>query len=306
MTGIVHTAGPNTLASYAFSWDAAGQLVQETSNDGTVNFVYDPAGQLTEVTGWRNESYSYDPLGNRTMPGYQTGAGNRLLSDGSFNYTYDNEGNLLVKTEIATGQVTEYTWDYRNRLTRVVVRDAQQNILREANYTYDPFDKRIGVSEDLDGAGPAEPEVRWTVYDGLNPYADFDGQGNLTRRYLYGPAVDMIMAGLAEAEGVRGYLSDHLGTVRDLADAAGEVIDHIACESFGNVLGESNPAVGDRFRFTGREFDAATGQYYYRARYYDGRIGRFTSEDPLGLAAGDVNLYRYVVNPHGIYRSCGT
>jgi len=104
------------------------------------------------------------------------------------------------------------------------------------------------------------------------------------------------MAGLAEAEGVRWYLSDHLGTVRDLADAAGEVIDHLAYDAFGNVLAESNPAAGDRFRFTGREFDAATGQYYYRARYYDGRIGRFTSEDPLGLSAGDVNLYRYVHN----------
>jgi len=105
-----------------------------------------------------------------------------------------------------------------------------------------------------------------------------------------------MMAGLAEAEGVRWYVSDHLGTVRDLADAAGEVIDHIAYDSFGNVLAESNPAAGDRFRFTGREFDAATGQYYYRARYYDGRIGRFTSEDPLGVAAGDKNLYRYVLN----------
>jgi len=104
------------------------------------------------------------------------------------------------------------------------------------------------------------------------------------------------MAGLAEAEGVRWYLSDHLGTVRDLADAAGEVIDHIAYDAFGNVLAESNPAAGDRFRFTGREFDAATGQYYYRARYYNAAIGRFTSEDPLGLSAGDKNLYRYVLN----------
>jgi hypothetical protein len=36
--------------------------------------------------------------------------------------------------------------------------------------------------------------------------------------------------------------------------------------------------------------------YYYRARYYDATIGRFTSEDPLGLSAGDANLYRYVGN----------
>ncbi|MGQ9574249.1 MAG: hypothetical protein ACUVUC_02940 [Thermoguttaceae bacterium] len=52
-------------------------------------------------------------MGNRTMPGYQTGPGNRLLSDGTFHYQYDNEGNMLAKTEIATGTRTEYTWAYR-------------------------------------------------------------------------------------------------------------------------------------------------------------------------------------------------
>lgn len=34
---------------------------------------------------------------------------------------------------------------------------------------------------------------------------------------------------------------------------------------------------------------------YYRARYYDPKAGRFTSEDPIGLLSG-VNLYRYVQN----------
>ncbi len=39
-----------------------------------------------------------------------------------------------------------------------------------------------------------------------------------------------------------------------------------------------------------------TGLQYNRARYYDPTTGRWTSEDPLGLAAGDDNLYRYVNN----------
>ncbi|MFN6106523.1 MAG: RHS repeat-associated core domain-containing protein, partial [Planctomycetaceae bacterium] len=50
------------------------------------------------------------------------------------------------------------------------------------------------------------------------------------------------------------------------------------------------------FAYTGREWDPAAGLYFYRARWYDPRAGRFLSEDPLGFAAGDVNLNRYVGN----------
>jgi RHS repeat-associated protein len=50
------------------------------------------------------------------------------------------------------------------------------------------------------------------------------------------------------------------------------------------------------FGFSGRPYDAATGLYDNRARWYDPAVGRFVSEDPLGFAAGDVNVYRYVGN----------
>ena len=51
-----------------------------------------------------------------------------------------------------------------------------------------------------------------------------------------------------------------------------------------------------RFAHTGREWDPETGNYFYRARYYDPQTGRFLSQDPIGFAAGDTNLYRYVGN----------
>lgn len=35
---------------------------------------------------------------------------------------------------------------------------------------------------------------------------------------------------------------------------------------------------------------------YYRARYYDPGVQRFTSEDPLGFSGGDANLHSYVGN----------
>jgi RHS repeat-associated protein len=48
--------------------------------------------------------------------------------------------------------------------------------------------------------------------------------------------------------------------------------------------------------FASREFDAETSLYYNRARYLDPSTGRWTTQDPLGFAAGDANLYRYVGN----------
>jgi RHS repeat-associated protein len=73
------------------------------------------------------------------------------------------------------------------------------------------------------------------------------------------------------------------------------VIDHITYDSFGRIVGQTNP-IDLRFAYTGREWDGETGQYYYRARYYDPADGRFISEDPIGFNAGDSNLSRYVKN----------
>jgi RHS repeat-associated protein len=78
-------------------------------------------------------------------------------------------------------------------------------------------------------------------------------------------------------------------------DWTSAVRDHLDYDGFGNTT-ESNPTVGDRYAYTGREHDTDTGLQYNRARYYDPKTGRWTSEDPIGFNAGDGNLYRYVGN----------
>ncbi len=65
-----------------------------------------------------DESYSYDANGNRTMSGYSTTANNQLTTDGTYNYTYDDEGNRLTRTKISNGKIEEYIWDHRNRLPK--------------------------------------------------------------------------------------------------------------------------------------------------------------------------------------------
>jgi RHS repeat-associated protein len=104
-------------------------------------------------------------------------------------------------------------------------------------------------------------------------------------------------------------LADHQGSIRQIVDNTGSLLNQITYDSYGNITNQTNPSVTFRFGYTGREWDGETGQYYYRARYYDARVGRFLSTDPIGFTAGDANLYRYVGNsptnftdPSGEYR----
>ena len=118
-------------------------------------------------------------------------------------------------------------------------------------------------------------------------------------RYLFGPSVDEIVARWTPTTGTAWYITDQLGSVRYLLNATGAVSNSIIYDSFGNIVSftdGSGAAVSLldphsssllRFTFTGREFDAELGFYYYRARYYDPHLGRFISQDPIGFAAGD-------------------
>jgi RHS repeat-associated protein len=290
LTNLAHKRGTTTFASYGLTYDAANRITKSSGTDGVQDYTYDSTNQLTGAnhTTQADEAYSYDANGNRTNAGYGTGTNNQLLTDGTYNYTYDDEGNRTRRVEISTGKITEYVWDYRNRLTSVVFKDASGVVTKTISYTYDVNDRRIGKS--IDGV-----VTERYVYDGNNIALVFDGAGNQTHRYLYGTGVDQILAD-ERGGSVVWALADNLGTVRDVVDGGGVVLNHVTYDSFGRVISQTNPAVEFRYGYTGREQDSETGLDYYRARYYDSAVGRFISEDPLRFGAGDPNLTRYVGN----------
>ncbi len=295
---LTHTHNAATINNDTYTFDAANRLTSFTTLDGTSHYGYDDSNQLTAAdhTFQTDENYTYDDGGNRTNAGYQTGPNNQLLSDGTINYVYDGEGNRIQASNIVTGEVTEYEWDFRNRLTRVVAKDVSGALVQDVHYTYDVFDRRLAKSVDSDGAGPQPLEIDRFVYDGDEIALTFDGAGNLTHRYLRGPVIDQIFADENAMQQVLWPLTDHQGTVRDLVNSAGVVADHRTYDSFGRLTDQTNAAVDYMFGFTGRELDQETGLHYYRARYYDSAIGQFVGEDPLGFQSGDTNLHRYVGN----------
>jgi RHS repeat-associated protein len=301
---LAHKRGNTNLASYDYVYDGGDRLTQIiSSTDGTVNYAYDATNQLTgaDHSSQTDEAYQYDANGNRTNAGYQTGTNNQLLSDGQFTYEYDQEGNRTKRTETATGKVTEYVWDYRNRLAGVLFKDAAGNVVKSIGYTYNSNNQRIGKS--INGV-----VVERYVIDRDQIALVFNGQGNQTHRYLYGTGVDQVLAD-ETPNGVTWALADHQGTVKDLLDGNGAIVSHITCDSFGRVISNTGN-IDFRYGYTGREADSETGLDYYRARYYDSAVGGFINEDPIGFAADDTNLRRYVGNsptnwndPSGLDRS---
>lgn len=298
LTDLEHLKDGNPLAFYRFTYDDDNRLTRFESVDGSSDFSYNERDELTATdhSYQTDEAYSYDNQGNRINDGYVTGLENRLLEDGTYVYTYDNEGNRLTRTEIATGIVDGYSWDHHNRLTAISTMDSGGNVIRTAEYTYDIYGRRILKVVDSDGAGANPAETEAYIYDGEHIALVFDGNGNQVNRYLHGPQVDQVLAEETANGEVRWTLTDNQGSVHDIVNNDGTVLNHVTYDSFGQITSQSDESVTLRFAYTGREYDAESGQYFYRARYYDPTVGRFINEDPIGFEGGDTNLFRYVGN----------
>jgi RHS repeat-associated protein len=80
------------------------------------------------------------------------------------------------------------------------------------------------------------------------------------------------------------YLKDHVGSVRVIVNASGNRVAHTDMDPFGYEMPgrvQDSSSVDGRYKFTGKERDTETTYDYFGARYYDARIGRFLSVDPL-------------------------
>ena len=75
---------------------------------------------------------------------------------------------------------------------------------------------------------------------------------------------------------------------------SGGVTSEYRYKPFGN-LERNDQNTANSLRFQARPYDTETGLYYFRARYYDPELGRFISEDPIGLAGG-INQYAFAGN----------
>ncbi len=205
-------------------------------------------------------------------------------------------------------------------------------LLSTVEYEYDVLGNRIAKQVKQNDSGNNLQPLRDELYVNENgqvllqgDYLYHEGSPYLAREThsLWSQAVDQLLATderrydvdgnlIADSDRLVWALTDHQGTVRDLielSDSGALEQEHLTYGVFGQPL--TCDAVFDAYgtpadptalsaavsaRYGGREYDYETELSYNRARYYAPTAGRFLSEDPLGFAGGDLNLYRYAGN----------
>jgi RHS repeat-associated protein len=153
-------------------------------------------------------------------------------------------------------------------------------------YRYDPLGRRVAKE------GPSET-IRY-VWDGeVVVHEQTQARPPVTwifDAHSYSPLCKV------ENQEVHAVLTDHLGTPQALFDGRGQLAWSGQYLAWGGLTNSSREKVSCAPRFQGQWFDAETGLHYSLYRYYDPKLGRFLSPDPIGLNGG-TNLYSYVPNP---------
>jgi len=278
------------ISSYGYSYDNVGNRLTMTTPEGTTQYLYDKLYRLIQVippaAGQTN--YNYDEAGNRTTVAedgstsiYNSNNLNQYTQVNGNNYSYDGNGNLT------SDGLKTYTYDYENRLISV----EQQGVKTE--YLYDPFGRRISKM--------TPTSITNYIYAGAHVIMEKDGAGAVKAKYIYGIGTDEILKMTRSGQDFY-YCRDGLGSVAQITDSNGQVIEKYTYDAYGNtvirnasgVLLSASP-IGNTYGFTGRSLDYESGLYYYRARYYEPRLGRFLTPDPIGFGGGS-NFYAYCLN----------
>lgn len=274
------TLGNGTTTTYGYSTQGdLGSLAHNlagTAQDQTYGYTRNQAREIA-THSWSNDLYQWAGVAGNATNGtrsYTANGLNQYTAAAGAAMAHDTNGNL-------TGDGTwTYGYDQNNRL-RTASKSGTSATLA--------YDAEGRLRQSVVTAGTAATLHK--AYDGVDLVAEYAAAGTLQSRWVHGPGVD---EPLVDYEGAttasKSWLyADHLGSIVATADATGT---NTAVYSYG-PYGEPNTTTGQRFRYTGQQLIGGLDLYYYKARFYDPKLGRFLQTDPIGTQ-DDMNLYAYV------------
>ncbi|WP_368350112.1 RHS repeat-associated core domain-containing protein [Pectobacterium peruviense] len=303
----------------AFRLNGAGQVTAERRDEGRRRqarlFGYDSEQNLCEVSQIApglGETLKVQDAVVQSSARYD--AAGRVIERGHTQYRYDDCGRLAMKRETRPGfrpKETYFDWDVQDRLVRVSLPDGAR-----WRYRYDAFGRR--VNKVREGQVPSAQAVARVAYrwdgDQLIGQQQYRADGSAARevQWVYEPGSFRPLAQV-EAQGdstqLHYIVTDLTGTARELCSEEGEIRWRGEQGLWGAHREERRPIplrryLGDaaneevycELRYQGQLYDAETGLYYNRHRYYDAESGQYLSPDPIGLRGG-IHPQAYVHNP---------
>jgi len=333
LSGLVTTGPGGSLMNSTLGYDFASNLTTWTDNlpsNRDRSFGYDSLDRLTSATApgmWGTLVFTYDELGNRTsktLGGTTTtypydGSKNRLTSltgAEQSTFSYDDIGRLIGETRVlpeaifadafesgdtsawsstmakSTPMVTQnwvYTFNAADQLTQ-----AAHHGQVVGDYVYDGDNLRVAKTV-------GDVTVYYLRDPQGNTLAEYDQDDTFfaIAEYIYvnGRQIAKVVRDGDGADDFRFFHADQLGSALVITDDEGASVWTGDYLPFGGE--DSSEGEVDRYRFTQHELDNQTGFLYAKARFYDPRIGRFISTDPVGGSVGNSqswNRYAYVGN----------
>ncbi|MCX8435810.1 RHS repeat domain-containing protein, partial [Escherichia coli] len=306
-------------AHYVYRHDEYGRLTEKTDripagvirtdDERTHHYHYDSQHRLVFHTRIQHgeplveSRYLYDPLGRRT--------GKRV---------WRRERDLTGWMSLSRKpEVTWYGWD-GDRLTTVQTDSTRiQTVYQPGSFT--PLirietdngerekTQRRSLAEKLqqegseDGHGVVFPAELVRMLDRLEGEIRADRVSSESRQWLAqcGLTVERLAAQIEPVylpeRKIHLYHCDHRGLPLALISEDGNTVWSAEYDEWGNLLNEENPHhVYQSYRLPGQQHDEESGLYYNRNRYYNPLLGRYITQDPIGLAGG-WSLYAYPLNP---------
>ncbi|WP_122523817.1 RHS repeat-associated core domain-containing protein [Pseudomonas viridiflava] len=309
LSGVLGSETPQLIVEHAYNpihrryqYDPAGELVRTLDKlRGEIKYEYEANGQLhSRDTGKLvdSEEFRYDAAANRlnfNTSRFDHVKDNRLKQWRDQEYTYDAWGNLIEKRSgLAKWQT--FTYDCENRLVRAETMLNSQ-LHSTGTYQYDSLGRRVGKTSRKDG----KTEHKNFLWQGLRMLREESpGRSSL---YVYEPGSYAPLARVDQKEGeaenkVYYFHTDQIGTPLEMTDIDGQIVWQATYKAWASLEALTVNEVEQNLRFQGQYFDEETGLHYNTFRYYDPEVGRFITQDPIGLDGGE-NLYKYAPNPTG-------
>ncbi|MFJ3485590.1 RHS repeat-associated core domain-containing protein [Pseudomonas sp. NPDC090202] len=305
----IHNPGNNSLlVEHAhnpihrrYEYDPAGELTRTLDKlRGEIKYEYEANGQLHSRDTGRlvdSEEFRYDAAANRlnfNNRQFDQVKDNRIKQWRDQAYAYDAWGNLVEKRS-GMSKLQTFSYDCENRLVKAETL-LNGKLHSTGTYRYDSLGRRVGKTAEIDG----QTEHKHFLWQGLRMLREeTPSQSSL---YIYEPGSYAPLARIDQQKGEKQqklyyFHTDQIGTPLEMTDVDGQIVWQATYKAWGEVETLNVSDIEQNLRFQGQYFDEETGLHYNTFRYYDPEVGRFITQDPIGLDGG-TNLYRYTPNPN--------